>query len=403
MSEQARSAAGNGLSPETLTGDASHLFAAVRRTEPVSWAPLLDSWIVTGYDEAVAVMRDAERFTVDDPRFTSAAVLGRSMLSLDGPEHRAHRTPFLEPFGRGTVRGDYQGDLDVDARRLVAAMRVRGEAELRTELAGPLATNTITRVLGLGADPATVLEWYRHISDGVVQLADHGRVSDTSQAAASDLLSLLVEAMQTTTRVDEPSRLAAIAATSDLAPDALAPSAAIVLFGAIETSEAMTANLLWHLLTSNDALASISADRTLIARAIDESLRLEPAAALVERFATSDVAVPVAPTDGPPSSVPIRKGDPVIVSLNAANRDPRRFVDPDRFDIHRANAHRHLAFAQGPHACLGAHLARAETTAALTAVLDALPGISLDTSRSTPPDGRVFRKPPSVTATWPTS
>ena len=89
----------------------------------------------------------------------------------------------------------------------------------------------------------------------------------------------------------------------------------------------------------------------------------------------------------------------MIVSLTAANRDPATFPDPDRFDISRPNSRAHLAFAQGPHACIGSHLARLESLAALDAALDAWPAMQIDPD-ATPPSGVVFRKPRSLPVRW---
>ena len=89
----------------------------------------------------------------------------------------------------------------------------------------------------------------------------------------------------------------------------------------------------------------------------------------------------------------------MVVSLTAANRDPVAFHDPDRFDLRRPEAHTHVTFAHGPHACVGLHLARLETKAALDAVLDGWPGLLLDPA-ATPPTGVVFRKPRSLWVRW---
>jgi cytochrome P450 len=88
------------------------------------------------------------------------------------------------------------------------------------------------------------------------------------------------------------------------------------------------------------------------------------------------------------------------VSLAGANRDPAVFTDPDRFDIHRPGSRQHLAFAVGPHFCVGAELARSEAAAAAGQLLDRLPGIRLDPSRPARPRGLVFRKPPSLHVLW---
>jgi cytochrome P450 len=163
------------------------------------------------------------------------------------------------------------------------------------------------------------------------------------------------------------------------------------MFGGIETTEGMIANVMLHLLSRPDQLALVLADPDLVPAAVEESLRLEPAAAAVDRYATAD-----APLGG----VLVRAGDQVTVSITAANRDPASFTDPDRFDIRRPNAGRHLAFAHGPHFCIGAHLARLEAQVATHTILERLPGLRLDAARPSAPAGLVFRKPPELRVRW---
>jgi cytochrome P450 len=118
---------------------------------------------------------------------------------------------------------------------------------------------------------------------------------------------------------------------------------------------------------------------------------LEPAAAVVDRYATRDVSL---------AGVEVSGGDLVTVSLAGANRDPAVFPDPDRYEVRRSNARRHLAFASGPHICLGMHLARLEAVTALTALLTRLPDLRLDPAGSPPPRGLVFRKPSALNVLW---
>ena len=175
-----------------------------------------------------------------------------------------------------------------------------------------------------------------------------------------------------------------------MSPSEVVSNAAVMMFGGIETSEGMTTSLFWHLLTTYGALDAVRNDRSLIANAVEESLRMEPAAGRVDRYATTDVEL---------GGAQIPRGDLVIVSLTAANRDPTTFPEPDTFDLTRPNARLHLAFAQGPHACVGLHLARLETQSALEAALDGWPGLRLGDG-ATAPSGVVFRKPRSLPVRW---
>ncbi len=146
--------------------------ARLRAQSPVAWVPVLDGWLVTGYAEAVAVMRDSRTFTVDDPRFSTARVVGPSMLSLDGRAHARHRSPFFAAFHRGDAAQRLPAFAEAEASRLVAAMRPEGSADLRRVLSGPLAVAVVAQALGLGdVAPAEVLALYTRIVGGVTGLS----------------------------------------------------------------------------------------------------------------------------------------------------------------------------------------------------------------------------------------
>ncbi len=359
------------------------VLAALRSTSPVAWVDAVGGWVVTGREAAVAVMRDADRFAVDDPRFSTAQVVGPSMLSLDGDAHRRHRDPFAATFRPSEV---IRRDADVVpemARRLVSDLASRGDAELRRELAGPLAVAVVARSLGLERlDPSTLLAWYDRIVAAVGDIS-FGRPVDEATWQA---MGLLGSALDESAR--QPDSVLSLAADS-LTRDEVVANAAVFLFGGIETGEGMTANVLRHLLMHPVAFDAVRADRSLVDTAVEESLRLEPAAARVDRYATADVEI-----DG----AHVGAGDLVVVSLAAANRDPVVYDEPDEFRLDRANARTHVAFAQGPHACLGAQLARIETRAAVDAVIDLLPDVHLvETSRVA---GVIFRKPIELRVRW---
>jgi cytochrome P450 len=131
--------------------------AALRSRQPVSWVSALDGWVVATRDLAVAVMRDADTFTVDDPRFSTAQVVGESMLSLDGAEHHRHRTPFADPLRPADATARYGDDIRSLASAHVDRLFPAGHAELRRDIAGPLAVSVSAMVLGLAHDDTAAL------------------------------------------------------------------------------------------------------------------------------------------------------------------------------------------------------------------------------------------------------
>jgi cytochrome P450 len=432
---------GAAVTMRDLDGELHPLLRRLREREPVSWLPVLGGWLVTRRDLALRVLRDTQTFTVDDPRFSTARVIGPSMLSLDGAEHKRHRDPFAEAFRLTEVQDRLEEFVAAEAVRLVSGFAAAGRAELRRDLAGPLAVAVVADVLGLGrADPRVILSWYDEIVGAVSALAGE---SGERGEPAPEAEPVLVKEPGEAVLVGEPaeptaaaragadggagpasrpgvaasgaeafgelsaslesvisgqvsgghgdSLLAAAAGAGGLRPGEVVSNAAVLAFGGIETTEGMICNAVLHLLSHPGQLREVAADQRLVANAVEESLRLEPAAAVVDRYATAD-----APLGG----AAIRRGDLVTVSLAGAGRDPAFFPDPDRFDVRRANARQNLAFAHGPHFCLGAHLARLEAKTAVVTLLRMLSGLRLDPERRQDPRGVVFRKPASLHVRW---
>src|SRR5918992_972117 len=330
-----------------LETDPHPVLARLREHEPVSWLPALDGWLVTRRDLALAVMRDAER-----ERFT-------------------------EPVERETAR-------------LIDAIAPAGAAELRRELAGPLATAAVTHALGLGdAGTAEVLGWYDAIVASVTEITAGRPPTEAGRRGFEELRAAVLPALE---RAPETSLVAAAASDArGLRDHEVVSNAAVLLFGGIETTEGMIANAIAHLLAHPDQLAEVRERPELLANAIEESLRLEPAAAVVDRYSTRAVEL---------AGAEIGERELVVVSITGANRDPAVFPDPDRLDITRPNAKLHAAFAHGPHVCVGMHLARLEAHTAVAQALERLPNLRLDPDHRPAPRGLVFRKPDAPRVHW---
>ncbi|HYN52815.1 MAG TPA: cytochrome P450 [Thermoleophilaceae bacterium] len=374
---------------EELDLDPHPVLARLREREPVSWLPALGAWLVTRRDLALEAMRDSEAFTVDDPRFSTGQVVGPSMLSRDGAEHGRHRDPFARPFRLDAVRERFTAVVEAETDRLIDAIEPIGHAELRRSLAGPLAASVVAEALGLeNADTGKILAWYEAIVDAVTGVAAGKRVAPAGRDAFAELGSSVEPALAG----DSASSLVAAASQGgDLRSEEVVSNVAVLMFGGIETTEGMIANAILHLLSHPDQRAIVDADPAMLVNAVEESLRLEPAAAVIDRYATRDV---------PLGSASIGRGELVTISIAGANRDPETFPDPDRFDVARDNARLQIAFAHGPHVCIGMHLARLEAHTAVGRLFDRLPDLRLDPARTAAPRGLVFRKPPTLRVVW---
>lgn len=386
---------GAGVTLAQLEGDVHPILHQLRASEPISWLPAINGWLITQRDMTIEVMRDAKTFTVDHPNFSTGQVVGPSMLSLDGKMHQRHRSPFEFPFRAREVRTRFRSPVFNHIQGLIDGFIVKGEAELRRDFAGPVAVKTMVTALGLTETPVEiVLAWYDTIVDSVTRVSAGEPVNDAGREAYAALCESLRPSLLNN---DETSLLAAASGSDHKLDEAqILSNAAVLLFGGIETTEGMISNAFFHLLSHPDVKTAVAADTALIPAAVEESLRMEPAAAVIDRYATCDVQL---------GDALINEGDLIQVSLAGANRDPETFPEPDRFDLTRDNLSSHVTFAQGPHVCLGIHLARLEAQFAIEQALIRLPNLRCDerqdaVTQMATPRGLIFRKPLALHVRW---
>ncbi|MCK1823464.1 cytochrome P450 [Streptomyces sp. XM83C] len=341
----------------------------VHRVRPPGADPDHETWLVVGYEEARAALADP-RLAKDpsklDMTFLDEEQIGKYLLSVDPPDHTRLRSLVSRAFTMRRVellRPRIQEITD----DLLDAMLPRGRADLLESFAFPLPITVICELLGV---PEMDRAEFRKIStevvapagpdseyDAVVALAAYltELIEDKRCAPGDDLLSDLIR-----TTAEDGDRLS---------PGELRGMAYLLLIAGHETTVNLIANGVHALLTHPDQLAALRADMSLIDGAVEEMLRWEgPVEAATFRFAAEPLEI---------GGVRIEQGQTVLVGLTAADRDPARYPEPDRFDIRR-DPRGHVAFGHGIHYCLGAPLARLEGRTAIRTLLERAPGLALD-------------------------
>jgi cytochrome P450 len=337
------------------------------------------------YDAVQTVLRDGETFSSAGYADVMGTVMGHTILEMDEPEHHTYRGLVQQAFSRKAMERWETEAVGPIVDECIDAFVDRGEAELVRELTLPFPVNVIARLLGLPRNDlpqfhrwaieliSVSFDWDRG-TRASGQLRDYfaGVLAERRAHPADDLMSTLAAA-----ELDG----------QHLTDEEIFAFLRLLLPAGAETTYRSSSNLLFGLLTNPDQLDALCADRALMPQAIEEGLRWEPPLTTIVRTATRDTVV---------EGVDVPAGAVVITNMGSANHDEKYWERAEEFDIHR-DQRQHLAFAFGPHMCLGMHLARMETRVLLERIFDRLPNLRLDPAAEAPHiTGMTFRAPPAL-------
>ena len=383
---------------DAVAGDARDPYpelALARNTHPVQRLEMSNMphdqahgvFFVYRYDDVLDVLRDGETFSsAHITEFIMGDVMGKYILvGMDNPDHRRYRALVSTAFRRSALARWEAELIQPVASELIDRFAGRGRAELVREFTFPYPTKVTAGLLGLpGQDYRQFQRWSTAI------LSVHAKRDQAIAASAEveEYLAGILSERRREPREDLISDLAQAELDGErLTDEEIFSFLRLLLPAGVETTYRSTGNLLFCLLSRPGQLDAVRADRTLVGQAIEEALRFETPLLNATRLAVRDTVL---------SGVPIPAGSTLILMLGAANRDETRWPDPDRFDIFR-DPKVHISFGQGPHICLGMHLARVEMRVALNVMLDRLPELRLDPDVGDPHiRGQVFRSPTSL-------
>jgi cytochrome P450 len=387
-------------------------FARARREEPVFYSPDMDAYVVTRYEDCLAVLRDPETFSAKEvlefvkplcpaalePLVQAGFVPGATTVNEDDPEHRPHRDVLrgaftnerlqaLEPKVRGWVatyvdRFVRRGHADLVMELMweipaLAALELMGVPEAEVERAKTFAVRRNTLNFGRPSEDEQV-EHARGIAEFWRYCVQH--VDRTWEQPNASFLSEMIELAKDPAYEGVLDRIYIYRMCMN------------ILFAGHETTTNGSANAFLCLLEAPDQWQRIVADPTLIPNAVEETLRLRSAAPVWRRRTTREAEIGGA-------AIPAEM--PVLVAFGSANRDEARFPDPDRLDVGRADARQHLTFGWGRHKCLGQNMARMEIRLALEELTRRLPHMALAPEQTFEYQYNIlFRGPQHVHVRW---
>jgi pimeloyl-[acyl-carrier protein] synthase len=370
----------NPMDPE-FVADPYPTYHRLRAEDPVHRS-LLGFWVLTRYEDVVAVLRDPRFAKEPIARFVAARFgmavppgMGVSMLDRDPPDHTRLRGLVSKAFTPRVVEG-LRPHIQQIVDGLLARVERAGSMDLIEEFAYPLPVVVICEMLGVPVeDHERFRTWGLDIARGLDAIllppdSEVAQRSITARHALAGYFRGLIAERRASPREDLLSGLIAAEEAGDkLNEDELLATCILLLVAGHETTVNLIGNGTLALLRHPDQLRLLRDNPRLIGSAVEELLRYDGPVQRTARIPSEDATI---------AGRTIGKGEMVMPFIGAADRDAGQFPDPDRLDITRTD-NRHIAFGWGIHFCLGAPLARVEGQIAINTLVQRLPKLALAT------------------------
>lgn len=372
------------LDPQVLA-DPYPLFRRLRREDPVHWDPYLHAWVVTRYEDVLEVLHhfSADRTPTPDQLSTMglsklvpvAQVMVKQMLFMDAPAHTRLRALASKAFTPARVEA-LRTHIREIVNRLLDGLEKKSSMDVIADFAEPLPAIVTAELLGLPVEDHRQLKvWSSNFAEMLGNFQHNPEHAPVMLKTVEDMTAYFQAAVEEIKRNPREGLIHSLM-TAEIDGDRLSEEEVIAntivtMVGGQETTTNLIGNGLLTLLRHPDQLAKLRGDLSLIPSAVEEMLRFE---------SPSQHTARLTPADRELGGKQIRQRQAVIAIMAAANRDPGRFADPDRFDITRQD-NRHLAFGYAAHFCFGAPLARAEGQIAFEEMLQRFSNLQLEPQR----------------------
>lgn len=386
---------GGTITVEALEADPYPIYQQLRAEEPISWVESVGLWLVTRWDDVREVDLTPEVFTAETEPSTLNRTFGKNLLGSEGAYHTHLRTIIQPAFAPSNIR-DY-GDAVITpiANELIDSFVERGEADLMAAFATPLSVRTLKTIIGLTEMPDEQLQqWFEDLATGAANFeADPEKqaIADRASEEVNEMVQHMLDRLE-----DHPDNtllsnmLHSEVEGERLTREEIQSNLKVMIVGGMQEPGDLIGIAVWALLSHPDQLRQVAENRKLIRQTVEEILRWYSPVGTSTRQVTRATTL---------AGVALDEGALIAAVVASANRDERHWTNPERLDIHRREGP-HLAFATGPHACVGAPLARREAMGALQALFDRLPNLRLAPDHQVELSGWEFRRPHAVHVQW---
>jgi cytochrome P450 len=359
----------------------------MREEAPVYWSDAIGGWILTGYDDILVSFKSTAHFSNENRLGQATAYLSqekqaqfkpfedhyktKSLLHSDPPDHTRMKSLITREFNAAIVE-KMKPRIQETVDGLLEAAAARGRMDVVAELAAPLPISVIAQILGVPREDHHLFQLW---ADELLRFQGVNKPSEEDLHRAQNAITAMrpyirrmIEERRVQPQDDLISKFAAEEDAAGRISEVELISTCVTLFVAgQETTISLIANTIYTLLSHPDQLALLRRKPDLLPLALEESLRFESPVSRQPRLMKQDLEL---------RGHTLRQGQMAFQMLNAANRDPKYFSEPDKFDLQRAD-NKHLAFGYGIHFCVGATLARAEGAIAIGSAIRRFPNLRL--------------------------
>ena len=369
----------NRLDPATVH-DPYPRYEQLRSEDPVHWNEGIQVWVLTRYQDVLDALRNPHLSSVTIPTLLRQTGSGDEalekifldmMLFSDPPDHTRLRSLANKAF-TPTVLAGIRSQIQDTVDRLLDDVQERGSMEVISDLAYPLPSVVISELLGVAdGDLERFKKWTNVIAAFLGNIREVEDNIGPARESVAELNRFLKETIAKRRAEPKDDLLSALVTAEDqgdsFSEDELYSMCIMLIFAGHETTTNLIGNGILALIENPSQLELLRNQPSLIESTVEEIIRHNGPVQSISRIALEDLQI---------GNKQIANGDRISLTLGAANRDPERFSDPDRFNIERTDG-RHIGFGFGIHFCLGAALARMEGQAAIGSVVSRMPELAL--------------------------
>ena len=384
---------GSTITLDAMWADPYPIYKELREKEPVSWVPAANRFLVTRFRDITQIERQPDIFSSVEHNSMMHRAIGRTMLRLDGAEHKRIRATLEPSLRQAAVRERWTSVFKKIVDDLIDQLVERGEMDLFHDFAGPCASACLAALLGFrGLNEADMRVWSQAIIDGCGNYGDDPKIWERCTTASKQIDALMEELVPYFKKNPDDSILSNfVNSPENFTHEEIKSNLMVIIGGGVNEPRDAVAVGAFGLLTDSEQRALVESDSGKWMAVFEEAVRWVSPVGMYPRITTKRVEL---------GGTVLEEGSRIGVVIASANRDETMFPNADVFDIRRPPKP-NLAFGGGAHFCLGAWAARVQVAElALPALFKRLPQLRLSEKTPVRWGGWVFRGPLNLPVEW---